>query len=107
MRAVCTDGTARFPLNLSSVKIAAKTGTAEVGLPDRWHSWLVSYGPYDAPPEDQIVVVVMVEASNTWEWWSTYATAIIYQSIYADQSYEDAVETLGLRYISKPQGRRE
>ncbi len=107
MRAVCTDGTARFPLNLSSVKIAAKTGTAEVGASDRWHSWLVSFAPYDAPVEEQVAIAILVEASNTWEWWSTYATAIIYQSIYANQTYDEAIDSLGIRYLSLPQGRRE
>ncbi len=107
MRSVVTDGTARFPLNMKSVQIAAKTGTAEIGYNDRWHSWLVSYAPFDAPVEDQIAIVVLVEADNDWEWWSTYATAIIYQAIYANQSYDEAVDSLGLRYISTPQGRRE
>lgn len=108
MRTVITEGTARFTLGIKPVQIAAKTGTAEVGLADRWHSWLVAYGPYDATnPEDQIVVAVIVEASNPWEWWATYATAIIFQGIFANQTYEEAVKALGFQHITTVRERRE
>ncbi len=96
LRGVISDGTARVPINTKAVLIAGKTGTAEVGLKDRWHSWFASFGPYDAKPEDMIVVVVMVEATNKWEWWAPYASNIIYQAIFARQDFETAVRTLGL-----------
>jgi penicillin-binding protein 2 len=99
LRKVVTEGTVKFPINTKVVKIAGKTGTAEVGLADRWHSWFVSYGPYDAPASEAIVVVVMVEATNPWEWWAPYASDIIYQAIYAGQDYNQAIDTLGLRYL--------
>ena len=95
MRYTITDGTARYPMHNKIVQLAGKTGTAEVGLKDHWHSWMAAYGPYDAPAEDAVVVVVMVEAQNTWEWWAPYATNIIFQGIFADQTYEEAVEALG------------
>ncbi len=107
MRYVISDGTAQFPMGNKTVKTAGKTGTAEVGIADRWHSWMVAYGPYDAPPEDTVVVVVMVEASNPWEWWAPYATNIIFQGIFADQTYDEAVDKLGFRFIAGPRGRRE
>lgn len=109
LRGVIEDGTAKFPVNTKAVKVAGKTGTAEVGLKDHWHSWLASYAPYDAvDPDEQIVVVVMVEASNQWEWWAPYASNIIYQAIFARQSYDEAVDTLGLRYlVPKQQDRVE
>lgn len=107
MRFVISDGTAQFPMKNKIVKTAGKTGTAEVGLSDRWHSWMVAYGPYDAPAEETVVVVVMVEASNPWEWWAPYATNIIFQGIFADQTYEEAVTALGFKSISGPRGRRE
>ncbi|HOJ98217.1 MAG TPA: penicillin-binding protein 2 [Termitinemataceae bacterium] len=108
MRTVITEGTARFPLNIKTVQIAGKTGTAEVGLADRWHSWLVAYGPYNATnPEDQVVVAVIVEASNPWEWWATYATGIIFQGIFANQTYEEAVQALGFQHITTVRERRE
>ena len=95
MRYTITDGTARFPMRNKIVQLAGKTGTAEVGLKDRWHSWMAAYGPYNAPPKDAVVVVVLVEAQNTWEWWAPYATNIIFQGIFADQTYDEAVEALG------------
>lgn len=107
MRNVITNGTAQFPMKNKIVQLAGKTGTAEVGLADRWHSWMVAYGPYDAPPEEAIVVVVMVEASNPWEWWAPYATNIIFQGIFADQTYQEAIEALGFKYLSGPRGRQE
>jgi len=107
MRYVITDGTAQFPMKNKIVQLAGKTGTAEVGQVDRWHSWMAAYGPYDASPEDAVVVVVMVEASNPWEWWAPYATNIIFQGIFADQSYQEAVDALGFKYLAGPRGRQE
>jgi len=107
MRYVITDGTAQFPMKNKIVQLAGKTGTAEVGLVDRWHSWMAAYGPYDAPAEDAVVVVVMVEASNPWEWWAPYATNIIFQGIFADQTYQEAVDALGFKYLAGPRGRQE
>jgi hypothetical protein len=78
------------------VLVAGKTGTAEIGLKDRWHSWFAAFGPYDAKPEEQVVVVTMVEASNPWEWWAPYASNLIFQSIFAGQDAEAAAKTLGL-----------
>ncbi|MDR0642639.1 MAG: penicillin-binding protein 2 [Treponema sp.] len=108
MRGVITEGTARFPLNIKAVEIAGKTGTGEVGLQDRWHSWFAAFAPYNAESsEDQIVLSLIVEAANTWEWWAPYASAIIFQGIFARQTYEEAVAALGLQYLMPVQGRRE
>jgi penicillin-binding protein 2 len=108
LRSVITNGTAKVPVNTKAVQVAGKTGTAEVGLKDHWHSWFVAYGPYDAvDPKDQVVVVAMVEAVNPWEWWAPYATNIIFQGMFAKQTYEQAVEALGLRNLAPRQGRVE
>jgi len=108
MRGVVTEGTARFPVNIKSVEIAGKTGTAEVGIADHWHSWFAAYAPYKTEnPDERIVVAIIVEAANTWEWWSPYASAIIYQGIFANQSYEEAVKTLGFQYLMPRKERRE
>lgn len=108
MRAVVSEGTARFPLNIKAVEIAGKTGTAEVGQADRWHSWFASYAPYETDkPDERVVVSVIVEASNPWEWWAPYASAIIYQGIFAGQTYEEAVKSLGLQYLTPRRERRE
>ncbi|NLM00868.1 MAG: penicillin-binding protein 2 [Treponema sp.] len=108
LRYTVTDGSARFPLKNNVVKIAGKTGTAEVKrYVDSWHSWFVCYAPFDADVDDMIVVCVLVEAVNTWEWWAPYATNIIMQGIFANQTYDEAVDALGFKYITKPRGRSE
>jgi penicillin-binding protein 2 len=108
MRGVISNGTAQYPLNIKTVEIAGKTGTGEMGLQDRWHSWFAAYAPYNADKnEDRIVVSIIVEAANKWEWWAPYASAIIFQSYFANQSYEEAVMALGFQHIMPIQGRRE
>jgi penicillin-binding protein 2 len=109
MRYVISNGTAQFPVNTVKVtEIAGKTGTSEVGLADRWHSWFAAYAPYETEnPEDQIVVSIIVEATNKWEWWSPYASAIIFQGIFANQTYEEAVAALGFQYLMPASSRRE
>lgn len=107
MRGVVAEGTARVPVNTKAVEIAGKTGTAEVGLKDHWHSWFASFAPaFPQDPNEAIAVVVMVEASNTWEWWAPYASNIIYQSVFAHQTYDEAVDSLGLRYLIPRAGGR-
>ena len=108
MRAVITEGTAQYPLNNRSVQIAGKTGTAEVGMPDRWHSWFAAYAPYDnRHAENAIVVSVIVEAANRWEWWAPFASSIIFQGYFANQTFEEAVRALGFQHLIPIQGRRE
>ncbi|MDR3343614.1 MAG: penicillin-binding protein 2 [Treponema sp.] len=113
MRSVISEGTARPVLNIRSVAIAGKTGTGEVGLQNQWHSWVTAFAPYETDnPDERIVVSVIVEAVNNWQWWGTYASAIIFQGIFAEQTYEEAVQvlgrTMGLDYSSpSAQGRRE
>jgi penicillin-binding protein 2 len=108
MRGVISEGTAQFPLNIKTVEIAGKTGTGEVGLQDKWHSWFTAFAPYTTDnPEERVVVSIIVEAVNKWEWWAPYASAIIFQGIFAGQEYEDAVRGAGLQYVMPIQGRRE
>jgi penicillin-binding protein 2 len=108
MRGVISGGTAQYPVNIGAVEIAGKTGTGEIGLSDNWHSWLASFAPYETDnPEERVVVSVIVEAVNEWEWWAPYCTAIIHQGIFANQSYEEAVRVLGIQNNQPIQGRRE
>lgn len=101
LRYTITDGSGKYPMHNKVVEIAGKTGTAEVSdiKQDNWHSWLVAYAPYNGPVEDRIVVAVLVEAVNKWEWWAPYATNIIFQGIFAHQTYDEAVDSLGFRYL--------
>jgi len=95
MRLVITEGTAKVVLTTDAVELAGKTGTGEAGYEDRWHSWFAAYAPFTTDdPEERVVVVVMVEAENEWEWWAPKAANVIFQGIFADQTYEEAVETL-------------
>ncbi len=106
LRGVITDGTAKVVITTKAVDIAGKTGTGEVGLEDSWNAWFVAYGPYDAAPEDQLVVVTMVEAVNEWEWWAIRAANIIFQGIFAGETYDEAIDSLRwgwLRNKRKPQ----
>ena len=80
-------------------KLAGKTGTAEVGLTDRWHSWMVAYGPYGAKPEDTVVVAIIVEAANEWEWWAPYAANIILQGTLSNQTFDEAVRALSFENL--------
>ena len=99
MRAVIAEGEARVPMNNPYFKLAGKTGTAEVGMSDHWHSWMLSYGPYDAKVEDMVVVSVIIEAKNKWEWWAPYASNIILQGVLANQTFEEAVLALGFNSL--------
>lgn len=108
LRYTVTDGTPQYPMHNDVVQIACKTGTGEVDkYKDSWHSWLVAYAPYDAPPEDRICVATIVEACNVWEWWAPYATNIIIQGIFANQKYAEAVKALGFQYLMKDNNKRE
>ncbi|HQL03953.1 MAG TPA: penicillin-binding protein 2 [Treponemataceae bacterium] len=109
LRYTVTDGSASSVLMRNKVvEIAGKTGTAEVaGIRNSWHSWFVAYAPFNAPPEDAVVVAVLVEAENQWEWWGPYASTIIFQGIFANQTFDEAVNALGFRYLTKPVGRQE
>jgi len=103
MRGVITTGTAAAAITTKAVNIAGKTGTAQIvaGVQKKeWHSWFAAYGPYEsASPDDQIVVVVMVEASDNWEWWAPKAADLIFQGIFAHQTYDEAVATLKPWYV--------
>lgn len=63
MRMAVTDGSAKG-LNLPSVKIAAKTGTAEIGS-KYVNSWVVGYAPYDTPKISFAVVMEKGDRDNT------------------------------------------
>lgn len=109
LRYVITDGTAQYPMNNKIVQLAGKTGTAEVSgaKENHWHSWMAAYGPFDKNVEDQYVISVIVEAVNDWEWWAPYCTNIIFQGIFANQTYEQAVKELGFNYLIKARARQE
>lgn len=96
MRGVVTDGTAEVVITTPEVDVAGKTGTSQVvGLEENWHSWFVAYAPYETPdPEERVVVAVMVDAANEWEWWAPKAANIILHGIFSDSNFEESVASL-------------
>jgi penicillin-binding protein 2 len=102
MRGVITEGTAAVVITTKAVKVAGKTGTAEDGgKGSSNHSWFVAYAPWDDPnPENRIVLAVQVEKTNEWEWWAPKAADMIFQGIFGNQTYEEAVQTLKPWYIN-------
>lgn len=103
MRGVITRGTANVVITTEAVEVAGKTGTGEVGLKDHFTSWFAAYGPYNAKTAaEKVVVVVMVEATNPWEWWAPKAASIIFQGIFANETYENAVKSLEPAWYLNP-----
>ncbi len=107
MRGVITKGTASVVMTTKAVEIAGKTGTSETGggehsktQSEYWHSWFAAYGPYEpTSPEEQVVVVVMVEASSNWEWWAPKAANVIFQGVFADQDFDEAIAALNAPWL--------
>ncbi len=104
LRRVITKGTAHVVITTRATEVAGKTGTSQTAIKDRFHSWFAAYAPYRGKPEDQVVVVVMVEAANKWEWWAPKAANIIFQGIFAHQNFEEAVKTLNPWYKNEIRG---
>jgi penicillin-binding protein 2 len=95
LRGVITNGTARPVITTKAVEVAGKTGTAETGVEGQWHSWFAAYAPYQTDnPEERVVVVTMVEASENWEWWAPKAANLILHSIFSGESFEETLATL-------------
>jgi len=104
MRGVLVDGTARWVITTDAVEVAGKTGTGEVGYEDKWSSWFVAYAPYnEEDTRDKVVVVVNIEGTNEWEWWAPKAADMIFQGIYANQTYEEVREEFKNRWYLRGQ----
>ena len=108
MRKVITGGTAKVVITTNAVEVAGKTGTGEFGVENHWHSWFVSYAPFETDdPEERIVLVVMVEAVNEWEWWAPKASNIILHGIFSKMTYEEVLGSLRTWYLrADSQGER-
>lgn len=95
LRTAVLSGSAAPAITTRKVQIAGKTGTGESSYgEDHKYSWFASFAPYDAPKEQQLAMVVWVDAKNDWDWWAPKATNIIYHGIYSNMNYEDAVADL-------------
>jgi penicillin-binding protein 2 len=108
MRKVITSGTAKVVITTDAVQVAGKTGTGEIGVANHYHSWFVAYAPFESgKAEDKIVLVVLVEAVNEWEWWAPKASNIILHGIFSKMTYEEVVGSLNTWYLrADSQGER-
>ena len=96
MRMTVTEGTAQI-LNLSKAKIAAKTGTAQLGVAkDRVNSWIVGFFPYDKP---KYAFAIMMESgpSNNGVGASFMMRKVV------DYMLLETPEYFGLPKVEKPQ----
>ena len=85
LRYKVTNGSAKKQLDNSKIKIAGTIATSEPSdssIKDRWNSWGVSYAPYDATLDEQIVVSVLIDENNEWEWYAPYAMNSIIQGYF-------------------------
>jgi penicillin-binding protein 2 len=90
MRDAVLDGTAKG-LNVSYVDVAAKTGTAEVGVSkDHVHSWVIGFFPYEEP---KYAFTVMMEHGPRKN---------LYGGVYVMRMFLDWLEKNAPEYIYGP-----
>ncbi|MBN2735984.1 MAG: penicillin-binding protein 2 [Spirochaetales bacterium] len=94
MSKVINVGTGRL-VTTKAVQVVGKTGTSETGVEEVYKSWFASFAPYKTDNLDErVVVVVLIEDPMNQQWWASQTANIIYQGIFAQQNYEQAMKTL-------------
>ncbi|AHH10912.1 Cell elongation specific D,D-transpeptidase [Borrelia coriaceae ATCC 43381] len=100
MRNVITYGTARNSVLTKAVMVLGKTGTGQTGVIGLENSSFVGLAPYNASPNEQIVIFSLVEgSSNIDNMWSAKSVDLMMQGIFANQSYEDILKEYRPWYI--------
>lgn len=97
LRKVVTEGTARGAFYTNTLKIAGKTGTAEIGtgITKSTHSWFVGFGPIDYPPDEQIVVVVLLEYENgSYYRFAAPIASMVFNSWFRKENYIETAKRL-------------
>ena len=90
MRMTVTDGTAKV-LNVPYIKIAAKTGTAQVGVSNQFiNSSIVGFFPSEKPRYSFVIMMERAPYTNT-----IGAAAVMRQ--FVDWTYDNAPEYFGLK----------
>jgi len=85
LRAVVTEGTAKYPFSGFPISVSAKTGTGEVfgknpdGSPKDTTSWLATYAPSEKP---RYAVVMMVSQGGTGALTSGPSVRKIYEALF-------------------------
>jgi penicillin-binding protein 2 len=85
MRRVVTEGTGTA-LNLPSVKVAAKSGTAQVGLGNtNTNSWIVGFFPYENPRYSFAVLMERGPKSASGNATQVMSEVVDYMSVYTPE----------------------
>jgi penicillin-binding protein 2 len=85
MRSAVTEGTATA-LNLSSVKVAAKSGTAQVGLGNtNTNSWIVGFFPYENPKYAFVILMERGPKAASGNATRVMSEVIDYMSVYTPE----------------------
>ncbi len=85
MRMAVTSGTATA-LNLSSVKVAAKSGTAQVGLGNtNTNSWIIGFFPYENPKYSFAILMEKGPKSASGNATRVMSEVVDYMSVYTPE----------------------
>lgn len=88
MRMAVTEGTATA-LNLSNVKVAAKSGTAQIGLGNtNTNSWIVGFFPYENPKYSFAVLMERGPKAASGNATRIMSEVVDYMSIYTPEYFE-------------------
>lgn len=98
LRKVVAGGTAGLAFASNSLKIAGKTGTAEIHKESDnvlTHSWFAGFGPIDYPLDDQIVVVVLIEhENNDYLRYAAPIASMVFNSWFNNENFYDTAKRL-------------
>lgn len=79
MRIAVVEGTSKV-LDIPEVKIAAKSGTAQLGVKkDRWNSWVIGFFPYPEPRYAFMFVMENGPVGNTFN--ASYVASLAFRDI--------------------------
>ncbi len=79
MRISVVEGTSKV-LDIPEIKIAAKSGTAELGVKkDRWNSWVIGFFPYEDPKYAFAIVMERGPKGNTLN--ASYVASLFFRDI--------------------------
>lgn len=100
LRKVVSNGTAGLAFSTNPLKIAGKTGTAEVEKSKEFnmhatHSWFAGFGPVDYPLEDQIAVVVLIEyENNNYLRYAAPIASMVFNSWFNNENFIDTARRM-------------
>ena len=88
MRMAVTEGTATA-LNLANVQVAAKSGTAQVGLGNtNTNSWIIGFFPYDNPKYSFAILMERGPKAASGNATRVMSEVIDYMSIYTPEYFK-------------------